>query len=89
LQVSGQLEGITGKLDEQHKDTLQILDIVNKNYYLSGIEEIEARFIAVMKGLNLITFKGTVSLDEYFNAYKIKSVLYLLYMHYVFIFILC
>jgi hypothetical protein len=51
LQVSGQLEGITGKLDEQHKDTLQILDIVNKNYYLTGIEEIEARFIAVMKGL--------------------------------------
>jgi hypothetical protein len=51
LQVSGQLEVITGRLEEQHEDTLQILQIVTELRYIDGIEKIEALFFAVVKGL--------------------------------------
>jgi hypothetical protein len=51
LQVSGQLQGISGKLEEQHRDTRQILEIVSDLRYIDGIEKIEALFIVVMKGL--------------------------------------
>jgi hypothetical protein len=51
LQVSGQLEVITGRLEEQHEDTLQILQIVTEIRYIDGIEKIEALFFAVVKGL--------------------------------------
>ncbi len=51
LQVSGQLQGITGQLEAQHRDTRQILEIVSDLRYIDGIEKIEALFIVVMKGL--------------------------------------
>ncbi len=60
LQVSGQLQGITGRLEEQHRDTRQILEIVSDLRYIDGIEKIEALFIVVMKGLIcfLLNLKG-------------------------------
>jgi len=47
--VSGQLEGIEGKLEEQQKNTLKILEIVAELRYIDGIEDIEAVYIAFMK----------------------------------------
>jgi hypothetical protein len=59
LQVSGQLEVITSRLEEQHKDTLQILQIVTEIRYIDGIEKIEALFFAVVKGLTSRRYKDS------------------------------
>ncbi len=60
LQVSGQLEMITGRLEEQHEDTLQILQIVTEIRYIDGIEKIEALFFAVVKGLTSCLYKDSI-----------------------------
>ncbi len=52
FQVSGQLEGIAGQLEEQHKDTLQVLEMVTELRYIDGIEKIEALFTAVLTGFS-------------------------------------
>ncbi len=54
FQVSGQLEGIAGQLEEQHKDTLQVLEMVTELRYIDGIEKIEALFTAVLTGLSFL-----------------------------------
>jgi hypothetical protein len=59
LQISGQLEVITGRLEEQHEDTLQILQIVTELRYIDGIEKIEALFFAVVKGLTSRLYKDS------------------------------
>ena len=50
-QVSGQLDGIVSKLEEQQKTTFQILEIVAELRYIDGIEDIEAVFLAVIKSM--------------------------------------
>jgi hypothetical protein len=50
VQVSGQLDEIQQKLDEQSKNTIQILEIVAGTRYLDGVEQIEAFFTAFMNG---------------------------------------
>jgi hypothetical protein len=50
LQVSGQLDEIQQKLDEQSRNTIQILEIVAGTRYLDGVEQIEAFFTAFMNG---------------------------------------
>ncbi len=50
-QVSGQLDGIMSKLEEQQKTTFQILEIVAELRYIDGIEDIEAVFLAVIKSM--------------------------------------
>ncbi len=52
-QVSGQLDGIEGKLEEQQKNTFQILEIVAELRYIDGIEDIEAVYLAVIKSMFL------------------------------------
>ncbi len=72
LQVSGQLQGITGQLEEQHRDTRQILDVVNDLRYIAGVEAIEALFIAVMKGLiYAFTFILKKGIPEDFSAVSV------------------
>jgi hypothetical protein len=51
--VSGQLDGIEGKLEEQQKNTFQILEIVAELRYIDGIEDIEAVYLAVIKSMFL------------------------------------
>ena len=57
LQASGQYEGITNRLEEQHEKTLQLLESVSSSRYIDGIQKIEDLFIAVMKGLTHLSFK--------------------------------
>jgi hypothetical protein len=52
-QVSGQLDGILSKLEEQQKTTFKILEIVAELRYKDGIEDIEAVFFAVIKSMFL------------------------------------
>jgi hypothetical protein len=52
-QVSGQLDGILSKLEEQQKTTFKILEIVAELRYKDGIEDIEAVFLAVIKSMFL------------------------------------
>ncbi len=55
-QVSGQLNGIEGKLEEQQKNTFQILEIVAELRYIDGIEDIEAVYLGGHKKYVLIHF---------------------------------
>jgi hypothetical protein len=54
--VSGQLNGIEGKLEEQQKNTFQILEIVAELRYIDGIEDIEAVYLGGHKKYVLIHF---------------------------------
>jgi hypothetical protein len=56
LQASGQYEGITNRLEEQHKETLELLEMVSSPRYIDDIENIEHLFIAVMKGLSSLLY---------------------------------
>jgi hypothetical protein len=74
LQASGQYEGITNRLEEQHKETLELLEMVSSPRYIDDIENIEHLFIAVMKGLSSLLYtlirvtvglKGTVAFGDF------------------------
>ncbi len=56
LQASGQYEGIVNRLEEQHRETLELLEMVSSPRYIDDIENIEHLFIAVMKGLSSLLY---------------------------------
>jgi hypothetical protein len=91
LQASGQYEGIINRLEEQHKETLELLEMVSSPRYIDDIENIEHLFIAVMKGLSSLLYtlirvtvghKGTVAPDvfvaHFFNILFLHVGAYLL-----------
>jgi hypothetical protein len=56
LQASGQYEDMINRLEEQHKETLELLEMVSSPRYIDDIENIEHLFIAVMKGLSSLLY---------------------------------
>ncbi len=65
LQAFGQYEGIINRLEEQLKETLELLEMVSSPRYIDDIENIEHLFIAVMKGLSSLLYtliRATVGL---------------------------
>jgi hypothetical protein len=53
VQVSGQLEGIEIMLESQLNITNQSLDNVDDKHFIDGVQEIEAVFIAFLKGKSI------------------------------------